>query len=177
MSNVTKKLSDEHQLILKVSEVLGRECTALDKGGVVDKGFFTQVVDFIRHYADKYHHAKEEDILFTGLGRPEVQMHCDPRQQMLFEHDQGREFVRGMEAAVQAGDKAKVIENALGYAGLLREHIFKEDNILYPMAEQALGKAKSAAMAERCGEVDKKFAETSAKFEALVREFEACKTR
>lgn len=97
---------------------------------------------------------------------------------MLFEHDQGREFVRGLEAAVRAGDKTKVVENALGYAGLLRDHIYKEDNILYPMAEEALGGAKSAEMAERCGEVDKKFAETGAKFAALVQEFEArAKTR
>lgn len=172
MANVTKKLSEEHQLIIRVIEALDRECSALDKGGGFDKDFFVKAVDFIRHYADKFHHAKEEDILFTGLRQPGVQMHCDPTQQMLFEHDQGRKFVRGMEEAVKAGNKAKVIENARGYAGLLRDHIFKEDNILYPMAEEALGDAKSAELAERCRAVDGKFADTSARFEALVREFE-----
>ena len=134
----TKILSEEHQNILKVVAVLTKECNALESGKELNKDFFEKVIDFIRNYADKFHHAKEEDILFKELNKDSVQMHCNPIQQMLHEHDLGRDFVKGMEEGLKENNKTKVIENAKGYAQLLQEHIHKEDNILYPMADEAL---------------------------------------
>lgn len=138
MSNVTKVLSDEHINILKVIGALQREISEISKGKKIDKEFFKEGVDFIRNYADRFHHAKEEDILFKALCMPEVEMHCNPVDQMLFEHDTGRDYIKGVEEGVEKNDKKQVIENVKGYAGLLTEHIYKEDNILYPMAEEAL---------------------------------------
>ena len=64
--------------------------------------------------------------------------HCNPIEQMLHEHTLGRGFVKGLSEAVEKGDKAEAVKNARGYCELLQEHIFKEDNILYPMADEAL---------------------------------------
>ena len=50
------------------------------------------------------------------------------------------------------------MENARSYCGLLEEHIYKEDNILYPMAEEAMGPERSAKLRERFAAVDRKFA-------------------
>lgn len=134
----TKILSDEHQNILKVIDALIKECDSLESGKGLDKDFFEKAINFIRNYADKFHHAKEEDILFKELCKDTVEMQCNPIPQMLHEHDLGRDFVKGMEQALKENNKAKVIENARGYAQLLQEHINKEDNILYPMADEAL---------------------------------------
>ena len=57
---------------------------------------------------------------------------------MLYEHNQGRNFVKGMEQAIKNDDDEKLIENARGYCQLLQEHIFKEDNVLYPMVDEVL---------------------------------------
>jgi hemerythrin-like domain-containing protein len=57
---------------------------------------------------------------------------------MLNEHDEGREYVKGMEEGISEGNTEKLIDNARGYCILLRNHIYKEDNVLYPMAEGAL---------------------------------------
>jgi hemerythrin-like domain-containing protein len=63
---------------------------------------------------------------------------------MLAEHEQGRIFTRGMLQATQelqkgdAGARERIAQNALGYAVLLRQHIMKEDNILFPMADQVI---------------------------------------
>ncbi len=157
-ASATAKLSEEHQIILKVIAALRAHCDALAGNAAIDKAFFEKVLDFIKGYADRFHHAKEEDILFPELGEPGVEMHCDPRQQMLHEHDLGRGFVRGMEAALKAGQRAELVENARGYCGLLEDHIYKEDNILYPMAEEALGAKRSAEILARFAEVDRKFA-------------------
>jgi len=56
----------------------------------------------------------------------------------MVEHDEGRHNVKMMEEGLAENNKDKLIKGAQGYIGLLREHIFKEDNILYPMADEAL---------------------------------------
>ena len=139
----TTVLSEEHKHISKVIEALNNECDAFQQeksGKPIDKAFFTSAIDFIRNYADKFHHAKEEDFLFKEfcIAADEGCVHCNPTEQMLHEHELGRGFVKGMEEALQKGNKEKLIENAREYAHLLQEHIFKEDNILYPMADEAL---------------------------------------
>ena len=154
MRETTKILSAEHQNILKMLDLLLKECVALESGQPLKKSFFERAVDFIKHYADKFHHAKEEDILFMELNRPEAQMHCNPTGQMLYEHDLGRGFVKGLEEGLAAEDAAKIMENARNYAQLLQEHIFKEDNILYPMAETALTEEIETAMLERFRQVE-----------------------
>jgi len=138
MKNVTKILSEEHQHILKVIDVVLEECEQMENGKEINSNFFKDVIYFIKNYADGFHHAKEENILFkTMLDDPE-NMHCNPIPVMLHEHDEGRNFVKGMEGALLDHDVQKLIENASGYGYLMQDHIYKEDNILYPMAEEGL---------------------------------------
>lgn len=156
----TAILSEEHQHILKVIDRLIKECDGLRAGDEINKLFFEKVIDFVRNYADKFHHAKEEDILFVELCKDTVEMHCNPTSQMLHEHDLGRGFIKELEAGLMSGDKGKVIEGAFGYAQLLQEHIFKEDNILYPMADQALSEDIQRDMLDEFAKVEKeKFGE------------------
>lgn len=155
MKTTSQMLSDEHQNILKVIEALLKEC---DFSGDIDKDFFKKAISFIRGYADKFHHAKEEDILFVELNKKEVKMHCNPTEQMLYEHDLGRGFIKELEQGVKEGDKDKVIKNAKEYAELLKEHIFKEDNILYPMADKALNSEIEKEMLGKFQQVEKDLA-------------------
>jgi hemerythrin-like domain-containing protein len=138
MTNITKVLSDEHQNILKVIDAVLNECDELEKGKEFKKDFFNEVLNFIKKYADGFHHIKEEDILFKTMLENQSGMHCNPIPVMLMEHDEGRSYVKEMENALRDGNKHELIENAQGYCYLLQEHIYKEDNILYPMAETAL---------------------------------------
>ena len=134
-SETSKMLSKEHENILKVVDALELEITRL-KNKNIDTTFFTKVIDFIRNYADKFHHAKEEDILFKEFNKcaEEGCVHCNPVEQMLLEHEEGRKSVKMMESGMNERDRNKLIEGARNYIQLIREHIYKEDNILYPMA-------------------------------------------
>ncbi len=122
---------------MDVVDALEKKCSIIKNGGEIGIDFFEKVIDFIKNYADKFHHAKEEDILFKELCKDSVQgnLHCNPVEQMLYEHNIGRNFVKGMKDGLIEKDKRKLVENSLGYVQLIREHIFKEDNILYPMAD------------------------------------------
>ena len=153
---ITEILSEEHQHILKVIELLERECLVMEKGGKLREEFFHQAIKFIREYADKFHHGKEEEVLFVELCKESTNMHCNPTYQMRHEHDLGRGFVKEMEEGLRARDNKKVISGAIGYAQLLREHIYKEDNILYPMAEEALGETEKKELGLKFKEMDER---------------------
>ena len=143
-ANVTQVMVDEHKLILRMISLVEHNTALLEKGKFRNWQFYLDAVDFIRNYADHFHHAKEEDVLFVELiknGMPEKQ---SPIEAMHMEHDQGRAHVRAIEEAAQkaldgeAGQATIIAEHAKGYAQLLRGHIEKEDDILYPLAERVL---------------------------------------
>lgn len=148
MSQMTSALSDEHQNIMLVVDAIARECSSIEAGKAPDYKFFACAIDFIRNYADRFHHAKEEDILFKRFCQEASKLHCNPVEQMLHEHDTGRKFVSGMAEAIKNRSKPVLLSNARGYAELLSSHIFKEDNILYPMADEVLdAEAKKVMLA------------------------------
>ena len=143
-ANVTQVMINEHKLILRMITLVEQNTALLEEGKFRNWQFYLDAVDFIRNYADRFHHAKEEDVLFVELiknGMPEKQ---SPIEAMHMEHDEGRAHVRAMEEAAQkaisgeAGQAKSVAEHAKGYAKLLRGHIEKEDDILYPLAERIL---------------------------------------
>lgn len=143
-TDITHVLVEEHALILRMIGLLEKNAPETAAGRYMNWQFYLDGVDFIRNYSDRFHHAKEEDVLFKALVDNGMPREHSPVAAMLMEHDQGRSFVRAMESAVleaQSGrsDKYQVIaENALAYAALLRDHIDKEDNILYPLSERVI---------------------------------------
>jgi hemerythrin-like domain-containing protein len=137
-------LMAEHRVIERVLTALEVGTERLDQGGSVDPGFFIDATDFIRGFADGCHHQKEEGVLFKAMVQAGMPTEEGPIAVMLAEHEQARTFTRGLlDAAqrLQAGDEeaaAAVVHNARGYAALLRQHIAKEDGILFPMAASVI---------------------------------------
>jgi len=152
-TDITQALVAEHRLILRMIALLERNAPRTAAGDYSNWQFYLDGVDFIRKYADRFHHAKEEDVLFAALVKNGMPRENSPVAAMLMEHDQGRTFVLGMETAVKealaglAGRENAIAENALAYAALLRNHIAKEDDILYPLAERVIPEAMRAEIA------------------------------
>ena len=140
----TEILMAEHEVITRVIEVLESAAAKLEKGEAVRPEFFIDAANFIKGFADGCHHVKEEQVLFKTMGDYGVPAQGGPVGVMLYEHEQGRTYTRGMREAAEklaagdAGARREVISNARGYAALLRQHIFKENNILFPMADQVI---------------------------------------
>lgn len=174
MTDITRVMVEEHKLILRMAALLEERTARAREGSFTDWNFFLTAVDFIRNYADAFHHAKEEAILFTALvanGMPEK---SSPIEAMLIAHDQGRAWVRGMERAAQqllAGEADKfssLATNAEGYIAMIRDHIAKEDDILYPLAERVLPESVRPAMVEGYAAAEARTPELEAHYQALV---------
>jgi len=140
----TGVLRSEHERILSVIACLRAACTAARTENRFDMDTFQQGVDFIRNYADAWHHAKEEVHLFPALEMAGMPSDGGPIGVMLKEHEVGRAYVQAIADcldAVAAGDasaRGTAVENALAYAALLEAHIAKEDGILFEMADRML---------------------------------------
>jgi hemerythrin-like domain-containing protein len=149
----TKILMEEHRVIERVLVALQTAATRLSEGEELRPAFFLNAALFIKNFADGCHHKKEEGVLFIAMNAAGVPSQGGPVGVMLSEHAQGRLFTGEMRDAAQkweAGDlsaRAAVIQNALGYVALLRQHIYKEDNILFPMADRVIPLEKQAQVA------------------------------
>lgn len=169
-------LMEEHQLILRTLDALDAFADKVARGGE-DREELGLFVRFIREFADARHHGKEEDILFEAMVGAGFPRERGPIGVMLMEHEAGRGHLADLAAKVaQAGpwspaDQTAVVEAARAYAELLRQHIAKEDSILYPMARQRLGEEVLSRVNSACAEFEERHkAARGATLEELARD-------
>ena len=134
-------LVKEHDSILRMIDVTQH---LLSDKSTVNIDHVEQIIDFVKNFADKYHHLKEEDVLFMELEKHGMLREGGPVGVMLSEHDEGRNYIKLASKAVaeykQGNTNAltDIESNLLNFCTLLTNHIAKENNILYPMAERML---------------------------------------
>jgi hemerythrin-like domain-containing protein len=115
----------------------------ISKGSKPDKSDLNNFIGFLKEFADKCHHGKEEGILFPALIKAGMPEKGGPIEVMLSEHMQGRNFIKEMEHATTIGPDYKAFGDAASkYSSLLVNHIQKENNVLFPMAERTLDKRR-----------------------------------
>jgi len=121
----TQLLMEEHQIILRALDVL--EAFA-NRGQPPPPA----LLEFFTDFADVHHHGKEEEILFPALVEAGFPRDAGPVGVMLHEHTQGRRLIAAL------SDPAQFSDAALAYSAMLRAHIEKENQILFPMADRAV---------------------------------------
>ncbi len=153
--SATADLVSEHRAIERMLAVLEAGAQRLEAGRQVRPDLFREAVDFARNFADRCHHGKEEENLFPRLQERGLPREGGPVAVMLFEHDEGRQHIAAIDDAVTAyerGDPAAartIAENALAYVELLRQHIWKEENVLFPMADEVLSEQDQVDLVDR----------------------------
>jgi hemerythrin-like domain-containing protein len=137
-------LMSEHRVIEQVLGCLDKMADSAFEAGTLDVEGARDAISFIRTFADGCHHKKEEDRLFPALERHGMPHDAGPTSVMRHEHDLGRANVKRMDDAVSAfvrGDATaadRFAFEARGFCELLRDHIAKEDQVLFPMADRML---------------------------------------
>lgn len=174
--NPTDVLRHEHDVILRVLDGIEREVANIRSGGRHDPEWTGKVVAFIREFADRWHHGKEERHLFALLVERGMSKEGGPVGVMLREHDLGRSHVAAVaaELAKPGGGEAGPVADALeDYVDLLRNHIRKENDVLFPMADRLLGDADRAELAAAFERVEREASGDGArkKFHEFAREF------
>ena len=121
----TKLLMEEHEVILRALDVLEAYANRNQEAPPA-------LLEFFSDFADAHHHGKEEEILFPALEEAGFPHDAGPVGVMLHEHKQGRQLTAALR------DPAQFTDAALAYSAMLRAHIEKENQILFPMADRAV---------------------------------------
>ena len=151
-----ERLMAEHELIERGLVLLDKAVARIDAGQPLPDGFSGWAARFFQQFADKCHHAKEEDVFFPVLKQRGIPEQGGPIGVMLHEHILGRECVGRMREASQAQpfDAQMFAKAARQYIPLLRQHIFKENNVLFRMAERVMSEADDAEVTSRFSQVE-----------------------
>jgi len=160
-------LVNEHTVIKRVLAMIPLITEDLDVRRPEDRALVLNTIDFIRSYADRYHHAKEEEILFKEFdeGLEMVRIFNE-------DHRIGRAHVKAIIEALETGDDQSIREHFAGYRELLTGHIRREDEVLYPWMDRELSTSQIGRLFARFEEVDERFREVWVKQEAFVQTLE-----
>lgn len=146
--NCIEDLKTDHQDILACLDELEKEINQPTIN-------HTKVKDFLRFtqtFAEP-HHQKEERVLFPALEKKGIPNEGGPIGMMLVEHTTKRNYLTKMKEALKENNEEKLKENTRAMISLLRDHIYKEDNILYPCAQDVLTKDELANLALQCKKI------------------------
>jgi hemerythrin-like domain-containing protein len=146
----TQILREEHRVILRALVLLEVAAGRLEAGRALPAGWWERLLEWLRAFADRNHHAKEETHLFPALTRAGVPAAGGPVGVMLEEHAEGRALIERM-AQSPAATRAAA---ARRYAQLLRDHIDKENGVLLPLADAVLGPEGQAELARAFEQVE-----------------------
>ncbi|AUM95555.1 TPA: hemerythrin domain-containing protein [Clostridium botulinum] len=160
--NSIELMVNEHKNIKRMLAVIRKYCFKVLKNQQLDYNDFYRIIDFVRNYADKHHHGKEEEYLFNRM----IEEIKGPTEKlvkhgMLVEHDLGRLYMQNLEKALKALEngeeeaKIDIIANAVSYTDLLYRHIEKEDDVVYKFAERNLSKESLKKLDEDCKRIEK----------------------
>jgi hemerythrin-like domain-containing protein len=161
MNKSIEKMMAEHQVILRVLGSLRTYADQLENPEAPrDRAPLARFARFFREFADHCHHGKEEDRLFVTMNQCGFPRQYGPLGVMLAEHEAGRAHVRALaelghgNSLLSRPEIGQVRSHALEFVPLLQSHIMKEDNVLYPMAQQAIPPAQWELLDEACEAFD-----------------------
>lgn len=156
MKSATQNLENDHIYILRLIDVM-ESVTYLESPDIND---LETIVYLIKNYADGFHHEKEENLLFPLMEQKGFSPSQGPVAVMLNEHTQGRNYVKGMIEGIdlyKSGDQkavATIYANMRGYISLLRNHISKENNVLFRMADNVLTESEQQELLKEFSKVE-----------------------
>jgi hemerythrin-like domain-containing protein len=148
----TEILRGEHETILDVLAAIERiaDPIALENG--FDVRSAGEALEFLRGFGDRCHHGKEEQLFFPALAARGLPRETGPLLVMQSEHEEGRALLARMSDALadakagKPGAPGRFSAAALAYVALMRDHIDKENGVLFPMGDGMLPDAEQALL-------------------------------
>jgi hemerythrin-like domain-containing protein len=157
-------LISEHRLIEHTVGVLKKEQQKIVATSKVDPNFIVVAVDFFRTYADRYHHGKEEGILFNALSRRKLS-EADARmmRELILEHAYARKTVFNLEKLKESYIAGKtealtgIAESLNALIELYPKHIEKEDKHFFYPSMQYFTDKEQEGMLQKFHEYNRTF--------------------
>lgn len=151
MNTATEDLIHEHKAIQHALNILEKISERIENNGDTDSSDINNFLEFLKEFADKCHHGKEEDFLFPALEKAGIKKEGGPIGVMLSEHTQGRNYIGQMQNSILNNqfDRLLFIQASRDYISLMRSHIQKENTVLFPMVDVKLSVSEQTDLYEK----------------------------
>lgn len=176
---LTESLRKDHKLIEKVLQALSATIKLLKDGKQIPEQILLPTLDFTQNFTDVCHHGKEEEALFPALEKSGMPTSMGPIHMMLIEHKKTKEIAEHIVLAskkyLEKGDSDYLIETLELYVQHVTEHLWKENNRLFMMADTRLN-STSNEIDKNLNDIEEKklqeLGKTRSHYESLVNELE-----
>ena len=145
-------LCNEHGLIRHFLDNLALAVEKLESGERPPREFFENAVKFCRTFADKFHHIKEEHVMFVRLAQKQSGAIDGQIESLRHQHERARDHIAAIAGALdgyaagQPVQTSQVLESAAAYISLLRNHIHTEDHVFFPMVQEMLSEEEEGQL-------------------------------
>ncbi|MCE1247433.1 MAG: hemerythrin domain-containing protein [Firmicutes bacterium] len=171
-------LRNEHIIIQRFLNILEKALFRFERDSRQPPGFFEFSSAFIRDYIEKFHHSKEEEVLFSALEKA-----CDyredlPIEELVHDHHLGRDYTKKALMAVEQynrGDnqkKREILDYFRLYIQHIRYHSKREDRVLYPMSDRLFDAKMDAKILSAYKAQDKENTSMTSYFEKVIETYE-----
>ncbi len=164
-------LKEDHRLIERALTLFERLVVETEQGRLPDLGRLARLTEFFEHFVDHAHHRKEEEVLFPALEEHGLRREGGPIGCLIKEHAQGRSLL----AILGSGDRTDLVIGGKAYSQMLRQHIEKENQVLFVLAGQLLPPTVHDAVWRRFEELEGEQGSLRVSAEQLVRLLEAAR--
>jgi hemerythrin-like domain-containing protein len=170
-------LMKEHRLIERMLRIVDKKLNIMEQQNEADLNFIDIAVDFIKNYADKRHHGKEENIIFRDLSKKQLSAeHKRTMEELIREHVMGRSNVKKVIDAKESyfqGNKDSLKDIIYNIGILIRfypKHIEKEDKHFFISCMDYFSEQERDSMLKEGEEFDKRLGQTD--YEEIVKQLE-----
>lgn len=148
----TESLRKDHDLIEKVVKAMEVTLVMLKSGKKIPESILMPTLDFTKNFTDVCHHGKEEESFFPALGQAGMPTNMGPIAVMLMEHEITRKIADHMEGSAKeyldSGNSDALVSDISQYVEHMAQHLWKENNRLFMMAEMRLSGVSDKVNAE-----------------------------
>ncbi|MBW1850803.1 MAG: hemerythrin domain-containing protein [Deltaproteobacteria bacterium] len=155
-------LVNEHALIRQFLDNLSMAAEKLEADERPSKEFFEKALEFARNFTDKFHHFKEEYVMFAQLAQKKGGILDGQIDSLRHQHEHGRNFILEISNSLDGyarGDEIHTItllENLAAYISLLRHHMHREDHGFYQTVKKEFSENELQGLLELFNEEDQK---------------------
>lgn len=138
---ITKTLFEEHNLIRHMLETAQKAKDLIEADKYPDQQFFFKMIEFADKFVDRYHHFKEEYIMFGLLAQKKEGTLDSEIGALRFQHERCKKFISEIESSLSGYQRKEeiavthLLENLSSYISVLRRHIYKEESRYFPIVD------------------------------------------
>jgi hemerythrin-like domain-containing protein len=142
--NAIEILVEEHKLILNGLEALTTAAEKIVRNQNPPREFFEKAAIFTRDFTNKFHHYKEEIVMFGLLARKKSGAIDGELERLRNQHEILRNYISEISDSLDGYSKnvdaevRRLHRNLSEYIETLRRHIHAEDKIFYPLVQKTL---------------------------------------